>query len=173
MKFLINTEIGLFGIWDIHALDFVTDFDIYSKTFVNNSGIVKVMKDKNIAVWGTGGDGIRTVELRINQELDLNIKEREHLEIESDKYKLLVTSGELVIGSLEWAGAAQTKGLVDQDSGLKKIDIENGIYSVKVYFLYWDTESEEYNDEPEFIVVIKKCDEDEIFSEDLQFETLG
>ncbi len=165
MKYLLNTEIGLMGIWDVHALDFIVDKASYEAAIVKDASITKLLNENNVVIWGVGGDGKRLIDFRI-EEL-LSNEERNHIKTESREYKLVVKSGEVIVGSPEWAGTVQQEGLNDQELGIKSFKLNNGQFKVKIYFLGGDV------DRPEFIVCINKISDNEIFSPQVKFETLA
>ncbi len=173
MRYLLNTEIGMFGVWDMHALDFIVDKATYNANLVNDRDIVSLINNKAVVLWGTGGDGHRPVEVRINPEADLSDEEKEYEEVASDEYKLEVNSGKVIIGSPEWAGSVQEEGLADEYTGIKSFELPNGVYLVKVYFLAWDFDNPDFEDKPEYVIVINKASEGHAFKEQTQFAVLG
>lgn len=173
MRYLLNTEIGTFSVWDEHALDAIQDKASYIANLGYERDMVRTMKDNSVVFWGTGGDGRRPVEVRINPSESLSQAEREYIEIESREYKLEVKSGKILIGSPEWAGSVQADGLADERDGIKSIEIENGTYAVKVFFLAWDYKDESLNEMPEYVVVINKADASTNFSPITELEALG
>ena len=146
------------GVWDSRSLDFIVDKDTYDQTLVNDNNIAKVMNEKGVVIWGVGGDGKRSMEVRINPQNELENKEKEYLEMESQEYKLVISSGTALVGSPEWAGKLQEDGLKNKALGIRNINLENGVYSLKVYFLSWDFTDSSLNDLPEYIVVLKKVE---------------
>lgn len=173
MKYLLNTEIGTFGVWDEHALDMVQDKASYMANLAYERDMVRMMNENSVVFWGTGGDGHRPVEVRISPSENLNEEERKYIEIESQEYKLEVKSGKIMLGSPEWAGSVQDEGLANERDGIKSIDLENGIYRVKIYFLAWNYEDESLKDMPEYVVVINRADSSTMFSPATQVEALG
>ena len=83
MRYLLNTEIGTFGVWDEHALDFVKDKASYMESLAYEKDMVRVMSENSVVFWGTGGDGHRPVEVRINQSENLEDNEQQYKEFES------------------------------------------------------------------------------------------
>lgn len=170
MKFYLNTEIGLMGIWDVHSLDFIVSRATYNE-FIDN--LVKVINDKKVVIWGVGGDGERLIDFRLNSEALLTSDEKSHVEMESSEYKLKVSSGEVVVGSPEWAGGLQNEGLAEENGGIKSFNLENGDYKVKIYFDFWDPENSDNNDKPEFIVFVTKLSSSDNFSPISNLESLA
>lgn len=169
MKFLLNTEIGLMGIWDIQSLDLIVDKASYMANLVNDSDITNLINKNGVVIWGVGGDGTRLLDFRVGGVLSDD--EMKHVEIESSEYKLTVSSGEVIVGSPEWAGKVQEDGFVDAN-GIKSFKLENGDYKVKIFFLYWDDENDD-SDNPEFVVCINKTAQGETFSPLVEFETIA
>ena len=171
MQFIINTEIGLFGIWDRNVLNFINSREEYHKNFVESKDIQNLMNKFGVVVWDVGGDGSRSIEVRVNQGDQLSDIETKFVEMKSKVMRLSVISGEIIIGSPEWAGSPQVDGFKDE-YGLKNISLENGDYQVKIYFIYTDPEDENAPSLPEFIVNINKVDSNFVFSDSI-FETLA
>lgn len=171
MKYALNTEIGLMGIWDIHALDFIIDKASYDENVAKDAGLTKLINEQNVVIWGVGGDGKRVIDFRIGEQL--RDEEKSRVEMESSEYKLVVKSGKVVVGSPEWVGGVQEEGLNDRENGIKCFDLDNGQYRVKIYFLYWSDEIEDDSDKLEFIVCMDRLPDSENFSPQAEFETLA
>lgn len=171
MKYMVNTEIGLYGIWEGGSVDFIKDKETYDKFLVDSKGLVSLINDNNVIIWGTGGDGTQVVEVISSSELD---KYSEYIEMESKEYKLVVKDGsKMVIGSPEWMGVLEIDGLNDERFGLKVVDIKSGIYKVKIYLLAWDYDDESLQDLPNYVVACEKVDESFKPSSITEYEVLG
>lgn len=172
MRYLLNTEIGTFGLWDEDALDFVKDKASYLANLAYEKDMIRVMNENSVVLWGTGGDGHRPVEVRINQQTDLG-EFSQYKEMESAVYKLEVKSGKVFIGSPEWAGSMQEEGLANERDGIKVFELQNGIYRVKIFFLAWDYDDESLEDLPEYVVFIDKEKDTDPIPHATSLEVLG
>lgn len=174
MKKYFQTEVGLLAIWDSKSLSNIETLEQYQENFVENSSMVKLMNEGKIIVWGTGGDGDFSIELRINPENDLTSEEENIIEMNVKNLKLYVNSGEICIGSPEAVGSAEDKAI--NDNFINKIEnIEIGKYLINIYFLY-DSEAmekENQNDRTGYIVTLKKVSDDYKFPVISEFPQLG
>jgi len=105
MKYVINTEIGLYGIWESGTVDFIKDKESYGKRIVDSKGLASLVNNNNVIIWSTAGDGMQEVDVVHNDELQ---KYSDYIEMESGEYRLSVYDGsKIVIGSPEWMGSVE------------------------------------------------------------------
>ena len=169
-RYNFNTEVGMLAIWDSKSLSFVNNKATYEANFVKDSTMVQLMEEGKIVVWGTGGDGSFLVDVRIDQEKDLTAEEEKIVVSSLKNYKLIVTSGKVLVGTPEYAGSVENEGL----SAGAVAEVENlkeGKYLVNVYFLY----SNEWVDDDKtgYVVSLHKASDDQIFSVSTSFPQLG
>lgn len=128
-----NTEMGLLAMWDRAALLFITK-DNFGDYFVNGRSIVELMNKGLVCVWGTGGDGLFKVKVRVNEGFELTDEEKEIEDLSTEVSKLVVSEGSVMVGSPEAVG----NEVVDLERDyIKEIkNLENGVYGVKVFYLY-------------------------------------
>jgi hypothetical protein len=147
MRYVVNTEIGLLGIWDEGALRFIKDKASYEEYLIKDTSLVGLMNEHHVAIWATGGDGKRCLDIRLNPEKDLDAEEEKLVIKKAGDMLLRIATGSAIIGSLEWAGTVQEEGLADEIFGVKKLKLKSGSYIVQVYWLP--------EGDVEYIVVIK------------------
>jgi hypothetical protein len=161
----LNTEIGMFGIWDSKSLSFINTEDEYKRHFVKDKDLLELMNRGVGVFWGTGGDGVFYIEVALNR--DPNDEDKSHIISKSIDNKLVLTDSHFFLGSPEAVGSAEIKAL--EDGHIKNIAVDAGVYSVDVYFIYSDADEEKTR----FYVNVKSVDKNFIFQDKLEFPVLG
>ncbi len=174
MNKYFQTEVGLLAIWDYGSLSEIDTLEQYQANFVEDTSMLKLVNDGKICIWGTGGDGDFSIELRINPEKDLSEEEENIVDMRVANLKLVVNSGFICVGSPEAVGSAEDKAINDRLID-KFENIEKGKYLVSIYFLY-DSEAMEQespDDKTGYVVAIKKVADNYDFQTVSELPQLG
>lgn len=149
-KFILNTEVGLLGLWDSKALSFVSSKDIYLQNFVNEKDMISLMNRTKSYFFSTGGDGHFSIELRVDGEISTEEKE---LTVDSDlNIEFNVVSGSIYIGSPEAAGL-EPKDI--RQVFVAPLQMPTGSYSLSVYFIYDKEKIEKNIAYSDYILILK------------------
>lgn len=185
MKKYFPTEIGLLAIWDEKSLGVIDTEGKYGANFVNDKDLLALMNQGKAVIWGTGGDGFFSVDVRVNPEIELSEKEKKLVEIEASGLKLVVTSEKVLVGSPE-AVATIGDSLQKQGVAVPVEGVAPGNYLVDVYFLFdgeaMELDKQEFEkklkenpdfDKTGFVLILKSVPSDYVFTPITELPQLG
>src|SRR5690554_1174786 len=141
-KYSLNTEVGLLAVWDPVSLNFINS-ENYENYFASNQAMVDLMNQGGIIVWGTGGDGRFNITVRIGENVSLDEKEKELVEMKAENLRF-ETNGNIYLGSPEFIGDLEAEGL-EQPQIFNIEELHKGVYLTNLYFIY-DSEAIEMMD---------------------------
>jgi len=139
MKYSLNTEIGLIGIWDANsAASLIKGLADYDKYIVPDSGLDELEKLECAVFAHTGGDALFDVDLRIGEDSILSEDEKNSVETEVLGKRIKLTGEKLYIGSPENIGFAQEEDEIKNYIVAVK-GLPQGEYSFDFFMIYKET----------------------------------
>lgn len=164
----LMTDSGMFGVWNYQSFSHIVDYDTWDPELCEDEDILKQISGGKFVPIDLG-DGVASVDVRIDSPNTMNSREKEYLLVPSKPYKLR-TSGKVCVSGIEYIGKdpSATQTLT--------FDVEAGEYTVYVNLIDWNQEPEAMDAEgnptenalPDVIVFITKEKPKEVFRCDLE-----
>lgn len=156
----LNTDSGMWGLWDYETYRDVDDYDKWDSLFCEDVDIEEQIKRNTFVPINIQEDGCYSFTVRIDEEL--SDREKKYICVKSDEY-LFKSSGKTILSGIE-----NIDTNVKADDAII-IDLLEGFYSVQVYLISWDEELGAYLDNgdinpdalSDFVVLVKSKAEKE------------
>lgn len=161
----LNTNSGMWAVWDYEAYKDVDAYDQWEPLFCEDADIERQIKNRTFIPINISEDGCCSFTVKVDEEL--NDREQKYVCVQSEPY-LLRTSGKVIVSGIDY---------INQNMYAKNsivLDLPAGHYTVKIYLIGWDEEPGAYLDNGEvspnalsdFVIVLRSnANPDDIYRE--------